>query len=110
MAKTILMPTLREKKRYLVFEVISKQKKQAREVDESIWSSCLDYLGEKGCAEAGIHVLKEKWDGAKQMGMVKVNNKYVNDLKTAMALNNKLMIKSLTTTGMIKKAQERIAG
>jgi ribonuclease P/MRP protein subunit POP5 len=109
--KTILMPTLREKKRYVAFEVIAKEKKQAKEVSDSIWQSCLSYIGEKGCAQAGIQILKERWDQEKQAGIIKVEHDHVNDLKAALALiknvgNTQVVMRSTTTSGILNKAEK----
>ena len=110
--KTILKPTLREKKRYIAFEVVSKNRLQAKDVAESVWQSCLGYLGEKGCAAAGIHFMNEQWNMEKQKGLIRVENTHVNDLKTALALikkigNEEIVIRSLGTSGIIKKAEEK---
>ena len=110
--KTILKPTLREKKRYIAFEIVSKNRLQAKDVAETVWQSCLGYLGEKGCAAAGIHFLNEQWNQEKQKGMIRVENNHVNDLKTALALvkkigNEEIVIRSLGTSGIINKLVQR---
>lgn len=105
MAKNILKPTLREKKRYVLFEVISKQKQTQKEVEKSILNSCTSYLGEKGFAQAGIRVMNERWNNEKQTGIIRVQNKFVNDLKASLALTkmNEAIIRSVNTSGIIKK-------
>ena len=75
MVKTKLkpvLPSLREKKRYLVFEVISKGKiSNADEVSDAIWRSSLQFIGQLGAAKAGLMVLNNKWSSELQRGISK---------------------------------------
>ncbi len=115
MAKKIkpVMPSLREKKRYLVFEIISKKEiKSFSEVSSLIWQSSLSFLGEIETAKAGIWVLPDKWNPKKRKGIIKVNNKYVDNLKTALTLiksfkRQQIIIKSVGVSGMINKADKK---
>jgi len=108
-----IMPSLREKKRYLVFEIISKNNiKSFSEVSNLIWQSSLSFLGEIETAKAGIWVLPDKWNQKKQRGIIKVNNKYVDNLKTALTLikslkRQQVIIKSVGISGMINKADKK---
>ena len=115
MAKKIkpVLPSLREKKRYLVFEIISKKDiKSFSDVSSLIWQSSLSFLGEIGTAKAGIWVLPDKWKQKKQKGMIKVNNKYIDKLKTSLTLiksfkRQQIIIKSVGVSGMINKADKK---
>ena len=115
MAKKIkpILPSLREKKRYLVFEIISKKNiKSFSEVSNLIWQSSISFLGEIETAKAGIWVLPDKWNQKKQRGMIKVNNKYVDNLKTALTLvknfkRQQVIIKSVGVSGMVNKADKK---
>ena len=69
-----LLPSLKEKKRYITFEVISKEKSDFSKISKLIWDSCLTLLGTHGCAKAGIWVMEEQWKN--QKGMIRTNNKY----------------------------------
>lgn len=111
-----LLPSLREKKRYLVFEIISKNKiKQASEIFKSIWNAMLSFSGQKGTAKAGIIILEDKYNREKQKGIIKVNNKMVDVLKSALMLIKEIIrepvaIKSIATSGILKKAEKHIKG
>ena len=108
-----VLPSLREKKRYLVFEIISKNNiKSFSDVSNLIWQSSLSFLGEIETAKAGIWVLPDKWNPKKQRGMIKINNKYVDNLKTALTLvksfkKQQVIIKSVGVSGMINKADKK---
>ena len=108
-----VMPSLREKKRYLAFEVISKQKiEDSNKVKESIMGGALEFLGHLGMAKAGAIILKDKWNKDLQRGIIKVNNKEVDNLKAALAFIEKIdgkeaIVKSVGVSGILKKAENK---
>ena len=82
-----LLPSLREKKRYLAFEIISKDKISSIDsVEQKIFDSTLQLIGQKGASRAGIMILKDKYNNETQKGLIRVNNKEVNNLRSALAL------------------------
>ena len=107
-----LLPTLKEKKRYLVFEIVSKTPiKDYKDVSEQIMVKSQEFLGVLGMAKAGMQILP-KYNTSMQRGMVKVNHKHVDELKAALTfidkLNNKeVIIKSVGVSGILKKAEAR---
>jgi len=108
-----VLPSLREKKRYLVFNIVSKKNiKSFSEVSELVWQASLRFLGEIETAKAGIWVLPDKWNPKKQKGIIKVNNNYLDKLKTALALiksfkRQQIIVKSVGVSGMINKADKK---
>ena len=118
MAKKLkpILPTLRERKRYLSFEIIGKHKiKDFSSVSSAVWSSLTSFMGELGCAKAGIWVLNDKYDEKTQRGIIKVGHKHVNELKTSLALineieKNEVIVRSLNVSGILKKASTHLAG
>ena len=102
-----LLPTLKEKKRYLAYEVISKPLK-FNVVSKAVWDNILSYIGTKGTAKAGIWLLSDKYKNNK--GLIRVTNKYVDDLKASLALikkinNEDVMVRSLGVSGILNKAE-----
>ncbi|MBW2992837.1 hypothetical protein KY345_06500, partial [Candidatus Woesearchaeota archaeon] len=58
-----LMPSLKEKKRFLVFEIISnKPIKDFKDVYQAIWQKSNEFLGKIETARAGLWLLADKWD------------------------------------------------
>mgnify|MGYP001570940598 FL=1 len=108
-----VLPSLREKKRYLVFEVISKEKiNDANKVSNAVWHCSLQFLGQLGAAKAGIMVLSNKWDQKLQRGIIKVSHKHVDAVKAALAFadkidNNDVIFRSLGVSGILRKAENR---
>ena len=118
MAKKLkpILPSLREKKRYLTFEIISKSKiKDFSGVSKAVWASLLSFMGEHGTAKAGAWVLSDKYNPATQRGIVKVNHKHVDQLKASLALikdidGNEAIVRSIIVSGMLNKATKHIGG
>ena len=114
MVKTKLkpvLPSLREKKRYLAFEVISKEKiNDSGDVSNAIMHYSLQFLGQLGMAKAGIMVLNNKWDAHNQRGIIKVSHKHVDAVKAALALADKIdgkdvIFRSIGISGILNKAE-----
>lgn len=111
-----LMPSLRERKRYLAFEIISERPiKDFKAVEAAIQAKSLEFIGELGCAEAGIMILNDKYNPQNQRGVIRVNNKNLNRLRATLALieqidNTNVIVKSVGASGMLNKADKLIAG
>ena len=111
--KTRILPSAREKKRYLVFEISSKHEiEDFNPVYEAILARCMRYLGELGMSKANIYILKDKWNKNLQRGIIRVNNKHTHDLRAALSLVNDLNgqqinVKTIGMSGILKKAQEK---
>ncbi len=100
-----LLSSLKPKKRYVVFEIVAEQKFSVQDVEKVVFQALLTFLGELGVSNASPMFIK----GKNQKFMLKVNNKYVKEVQAAVILiktikNNPVIIKSLITTGTIKKA------
>lgn len=106
-----ILPSLREKKRYLAFEIISEEPvKEAETVANTIYEAGFKYLGEMGMAKAGALVLKDKYSNNK--GIVRVNHKNLENFKSALMLVKKVnkqdvMIRTLGVSGILKKAENK---
>jgi len=111
-----IMPSLKEKKRYIAYEVIAETKCDAsrdhrqslcapssNEIEQAITKSMLSFVGELGTAQAGILFPKP--------GIVKVSHLATEQTKAAIALvkqiNGKsVALRTLGTSGMLNKAEK----
>ncbi len=105
-----LLPTLREKNRYLVLEIISDKKFSKKAVQRAIWDTAFDFLGIFGVAKLSLWVVD--WDEKKQKGIVKVNKQSVKEIKTIIALierieGKKALPRILGISGTIKAAKKK---
>ena len=102
-----LKPTLREKKRYIVYEIDTDDSLNMFEIQKDLLNQISKLLGVFHLAEAGI--LPIKVDDKTKRGIIKVNHKFVDRIKACFVmikeLNNKeIIIKSLGVSGILKKA------
>jgi ribonuclease P/MRP protein subunit POP5 len=107
------LPSLRQRKRYLAFEIISKGKiDDFKAVSEQIWHNSLQFMGELEAAKAGIWLLGDKFSPETQKGLIRVGHKHVHQLKASLALikkinNKKVIVRSLGLSGILKKAEQK---
>ena len=104
-----LLPSLKERKRYLVFEVISKTEiSDKKAVKDEISSSMASLVGDIGMAKAGIRFIDEKAKGNK--GLIMLNHNFVDHLRASLALIRMIkgipaIVRSIGVSGMINKAE-----
>ena len=101
-----LKPTLKERKRYILFKINSEREVEKEDVSKLVTKAGLQFLGEFGMARACIQFLAETWNG--KTGIISVNHNYVDETKTALALvkeyeGKKIAIETLKTSGSISK-------
>ena len=104
-----LLPSLRQKKRYVVFELLSDQKFSFPDIKQEVQNAILRFIGYEGMAKASVMILAERFNEEKQRFTVKINNVFVDTMKTALMLSTHIqqkpiIIKSLITSGTLKKA------
>ena len=108
-----LLPSLREKKRYLAFEVISRYRfNDAVHVSKAILDAANGFLGRSGMAKAGILTINDKWNEDMQRGIMRVNNKHLDELKASLIFvknieGKEAIVKSVGASGILRKAQQK---
>ena len=108
-----ILPSLKQKKRYMVFEIIANRKiRDFAAIADAIYSQSLRNLGEFEVAKAGIMVLGEKFNYQRQRCVVKVNNRYVDKVKAAMVMLTKIsrqnvIMRCVGVSGILKKAEQK---
>ncbi len=108
-----ILPSLKEKKRYLVYEVLS-QKPLEKDVSEEILNKTKGFLGIFDSAKAGLQNVE--YDKKTQRGVIRVTTTQVDKLKTSLALISQLneeesTIRTIGVSGILKKARNKyIAG
>ncbi len=108
-----ILPSLREKKRYLAFEVISKSGiYDYNQIAGAINDSLLQLIGQLGAGKAGIKFLEDKFNKGLQRGIIKVNHKHVDHLRASLALikdidEKEVIVRSIGVSGILKKAENR---
>ena len=105
-------PSMREKKRYIIFRVISESPLDFVQVRDAVWNSVLNWLGEDDAARAGIRIIRNLWRQGEQTGFVQCGPKYADSVKIALGLvhqigDSRVIIQSLRVSGTIKSGKEK---
>ena len=105
-----ILPSLKEKKRYVVFETISEKKLSKNIVEKTINEYVLKFLGELGVAKSGFIFIRDSYKENK--GVVKTNVKNVDEVKMALSLikkvgNEKAIVNVVGVSGILKKAKSK---
>lgn len=106
-----ILPSLKEKRRYLAFQVISETKIGFSEVKAAILDELESLVGRLGMAKANVSFIDELKDNK---GIIKVNNKYLDYLKASFVSlrdinNKKAIVRSIGISGVLNKARGYLA-
>lgn len=107
-----LIPTLREKKRYVVYEVLSdaEVKFDTRKISDSIRVAMKGYVGDLGLSKAGLLFFDKKFNTSTNRGFVRVSHSSVDEFKASLNFitsieGKNVIIKSVITSGLIARAE-----
>ena len=105
----ILPPTLRERKRYIAFQVIPETEEDFAysDLEAGIWNTMLDFLGEDGVAKTSMWLLKDTWNPKTRIGVIKCNYKSTEAIITSLGLidrlgDNRICFKILGISGTVR--------
>jgi len=103
----ILLPTLREKERYVAFQIISEESIAYSDLEAAIWNTMMDFFGELGTSQTSMWIIKNLYDEQRQIGVIRCNHKSVQIVLTALGLIERLgdtraIVKILKVSGTIK--------
>ncbi|MBI2105743.1 hypothetical protein HYT56_02810 [Candidatus Woesearchaeota archaeon] len=106
-----LLPSLREKKRYIAFEIESESRLDREEIINAVDSSCKSFIGDFYSGKAGIMVLDETISNNK--GVLKVGNKYLDLVKSGLMMIRKvngknILFKNVKVSGSLGKSKNKI--
>lgn len=102
-----ILPSLKEKRRYLSFEVISEAKLSFNEVKEAISKEFLGLVGRLGMAKSNLSFLE---DWKENRGIIKISNKSIDYIKASFVClkkinKNDVCIRSLGVSGLLNKTR-----
>ncbi len=105
-----LPPTLREKHRYIAFQLVGERPFRKEEVKKAVWEASLSTLGVLGSAKAKPWFIK--FDEKSQTGIVRVDRKHVEELRFALTLvteinGSKAIFRTLGVSGTIKRLKKK---
>jgi ribonuclease P/MRP protein subunit POP5 len=108
-----LLPTLREKKRYVVFRVHSQERLDYPSMHNAAWNSLLNWMGEKELSRANVRIIKNLWDPRQQAGFVQCSPKSVDSVKMGLSLvhqigDQRVVFQTLGVSGTIRSGKSRL--
>ena len=103
----VILPTLKERNRYIVYEIKNNRKYTINEIKNEMMKSMLQFLGELECAKANILILD---DFKKNKGIIKVSHKYADKVRVALMLIKNFVVETKGISGTIKKARLKFIG
>ncbi len=107
-----LPSSLREKQRYIIFEILSDDTPDLGAFVNTAWDTMLDLLGERGVAQAQPWILKDLYDVDQQKGGIRVHKDHVEDVRAALTLITEIdrtpvTVHVLGVTGTMDSAEEK---
>jgi len=110
-----LPSSLRGRKRYIAYHIISQEKILFQDIINTIWHSILNLLGELGTSEADIWIIKDSYDEDKQIGILRCSHTSVEQVRAALALIDRIgdirvIVKVLGVSGSIKATKMKFFG
>ena len=107
------IPSMRNKKRYVVFRVHAKEGKIPYDnVKDAVMNSILNWIGERGAAQAHVWIIKNLWNQKEQTGYIQCSHKTVDEVKTSLALihqigDQRVAFQTVRVTGTIKSSKSK---
>lgn len=100
-----LMPTLRNKKRYVAFELVTESNPELQEVKKALWDSMLRLFGEMGSAKIDAHFIDEQCKGKR--GVIRFSHTATDELLSSFAFvssvsGKKAILRSLGISSTVK--------
>ncbi len=104
------LPSLKEKKRYVIFRIHSESPLNYPNVRDAILDSLANWLGQNEMAKAKIRIIKNLWDGREKIGFISCSNKFVESVKVGLALihqigDQRVIFQVVRVSGTIKSGK-----
>lgn len=111
----ILPSSMREKKRYIAFEILGEENVEFSNLINALWHSLLNLFGEVETGSINFWLVKDTWSKTKQRGLIKCNHNHVSEVRLALALlerigDTKVSIRTLGVSGTMKSARKKYFG
>lgn len=103
-----LLPTLRAKKRYLAYEIISGNQIPHEKISRAVFGSFRDLFGSFGLGKAGLRDLALT---SGNRGIFQINHNYLNHLRASLLFvksidNIPVILHTVGVSGILHKAKE----
>lgn len=111
----MLPSSMRERKRYIAFEILGEEKIEFPQLINAVWHSILNLFGEINTGLINFWLVKDSWNENKQRGLLKCNHSHVSQVRLALALidrigDAKVSIRTIGVSGTMKSARKKYFG
>ena len=86
-------PVMRERRRYIAFQVKAEKPVTKKEVEKSLWDNTFDYIGLLGAVESSFWLID--FDEETQKGVIRTTNKFTDKLLGILAFVEKVSNKNM---------------
>lgn len=105
-------PAMKDRDRYIVFEIVSRKVFEPASIVQALWNSCMQLFGEVGVSEFSMAFLSNLYDKTKKIGIIKCNHNSVEKIRLAIASiknieDEPVVIKTIGLTGTISSAKSK---
>ena len=105
-------PTVRGKKRYVVFRLHSEESVDYFSLRNAVWNSLHNWMGEAGLGRANVRIIKNLYDQRKGIGFIQCDPKHVDSVKMGLSLvhqigDQRVVFQTLRVSGTIKSGKTK---
>ena len=109
----MILPSLRERKRYVLFQILGTNNLEFSDVSKAILSSARSFLGVKGLSKSAFFVMSKFWDSSSNTGVLRVNRGALDDARSVLLLTkeikgNPCIVKSNFVSGTLKGLNSKV--
>jgi len=110
-----LPSSLRSKERYILFRIEAADEFSLNDVVEQVWKEMVSFLGEQQVAAVNPWVLGDLFSRKEQVGGIRVNKDYVEEVRTSLALMDHIngtpvCVHVLGVSGTMQSARDKYLG
>lgn len=106
-----LMPTLRERKRYIAFEIIAERPISCSACAHALQQASIQMFGTIGTAAMGMRLLSRRYQS--NTGIIRVSHTHCHQARAVLAYVDRIegincVIRSIQTSGMVQRAVDAL--
>jgi len=106
------LPSMKGKKRYIIFRIHTDMELDFENVKNSIWNSLTEWIGEADLGKANVAVIRNLWNSKEYTGFIQCNSKYVDAIKVGLSLihhvgDAKVIFQTMRVSGTIQSGKTK---
>lgn len=108
----VLPPSMREKQRYIVFQIVSRKKFGIGDIVSTMWPAILQLYGEVGTSKLYVWIPSNLYDKEQGIGIIRCDRDSVEEVRAALASvrqisGENVLFRTLGVTGTIRSAKQK---